>query len=104
MKEKIVDFILFLVSKELSYNKIKEEDELNNIKKSDYSTEHTGFKKDKCPNFLLKKSIILNINNKKNNIKFKNTEITKKILEIKEFPIIIYNKYLLFFLLIKTLI
>ena len=36
MKEKIVDFILFLVSKELSYNKIKDEQELTNIKKSDY--------------------------------------------------------------------
>ena len=35
MREKIVDFILFLVSKELSYNEIKEEDELNSIKKSD---------------------------------------------------------------------
>lgn len=31
MKEKIVDFILFLVSKELSYNEIKEEEELKNI-------------------------------------------------------------------------
>ena len=78
MKEKIVDFILFLVSKELSYNEIKEEEELNNIKKSDYSTEHTGLKKDKCTNFLLKKSISLNTNNKKNNIKFKNTKITKR--------------------------
>lgn len=45
MKEKIMDFILLLASKELSYNKIKEEDELNSIKKPDYSTEHTGFKK-----------------------------------------------------------
>ena len=44
-KEKILDFILLLVSKELSYNEIKEEDELNSIKKPDYSTEHTGFKK-----------------------------------------------------------
>ena len=31
MKEKIVDFILFLVSKELSYNEKKEEEELKNI-------------------------------------------------------------------------
>ena len=31
MKEKILDFILFLVSKELSYNEIKEEEELKNI-------------------------------------------------------------------------
>lgn len=45
MKEKIIDFILLLVSKELSYNEIKEENELNSIKKPDYSTEHTGFKK-----------------------------------------------------------
>lgn len=45
LKEKIMDFILLLASKELSYNKIKEEDELNSIKKPDYSTEHTGFKK-----------------------------------------------------------
>ena len=44
-KEKIIDFILLLVSKNLSYNEIKEEDELNSIKKPDYSTEHTGFKK-----------------------------------------------------------
>lgn len=44
-KYKIVDFILLLVSKELSYNEIKEDDELNSIKKPDYSTEHTGFKK-----------------------------------------------------------
>lgn len=49
VKEKILDFILLLVSKELSYNEIKEEDKLNNIKKPDYSTEHTGFKKrSKC--------------------------------------------------------
>lgn len=49
VKEKIMDFILFLVSKELSYNEIKKEDELNSIKKPDYSTEHTGFKKrSKC--------------------------------------------------------
>lgn len=49
VKEKIVDFILLLVSKELSYNEIKEDDELNSIKKPDYSTEHTGFKKrSKC--------------------------------------------------------
>ena len=40
-----MDFILLLVSKELSYNQIKEESELNSIKKPDYSTEHTGFKK-----------------------------------------------------------
>ena len=45
IKEKIIDFILLLVSKNLSYNEIKEEDELNSIKKPDYSTEHTGFKK-----------------------------------------------------------
>ncbi len=45
LKEKIMDFILLLASKELSYNKIKEENELNSIKKPDYSTEHTGFKK-----------------------------------------------------------
>ena len=44
-KEKIVDFILLLVSKQLSYNEIKEEPELNSIKKPDYSTEKTGFKK-----------------------------------------------------------
>ena len=49
VKEKIMDFILFLVYKELSYNEIKKEDELNSIKKPDYSTEHTGFKKrSKC--------------------------------------------------------
>ena len=49
VKTKIIDFILLLVSKELSYNEIKEEDELNSIKKPDYSTEHTGFKKrSKC--------------------------------------------------------
>jgi hypothetical protein len=83
MKEKIIDFILFLVSKELSYNEIKEEDELNSIKKSDYSTEFIGFKKGKCTNFLLKKSISLNTNNKKNNIKFKNSEITKRIFRNK---------------------
>ena len=45
IKEKIIDFILLLVSKELSYNQIKEEDELNSVKKPDYSTEHSGFKK-----------------------------------------------------------
>ena len=45
IKEKIIDFILLLVSKELSYNEIKEESELNSIKKPDYSTEHTGFNK-----------------------------------------------------------
>ena len=44
-KEKIVDFILLLVSKQLSYNEIKEDSELNSIKKPDYSTEHSGFKK-----------------------------------------------------------
>ena len=56
IKTKIIDFILLLVSKELSYNKIKEEDELNSIKKPDYSTEHTGFKKrSKCWNFSPKK-------------------------------------------------
>ena len=44
-KEKILDFILLLVSKKLSYNVRKEENELNSIKKPDYSTEHTGFKK-----------------------------------------------------------
>lgn len=49
VKEKIMDFILLLASKELSYNEIKEDDELNSIKKPDYSTEHTGFKKrSKC--------------------------------------------------------
>ena len=49
VKEKIVEFILLLASKELSYNEIKEDDELNSIKKPDYSTEHTGFKKrSKC--------------------------------------------------------
>lgn len=45
VKEKIMDFIHLLVSKELSYNKIKEENKLNSIKKPDYSTEHTDFKK-----------------------------------------------------------
>ena len=45
MKEKILNFILHLLSKELSYNEIKEENELISIKKPDYSTEHTGFKK-----------------------------------------------------------
>lgn len=45
IKEKIIDFILLLVSKELSYNEIKEESERNSIKKPDYSTEHTGFNK-----------------------------------------------------------
>ena len=45
IKEKIIDFILLLVSKKLSYNQIKEEDELNSVKKPDYSTEHSGFKK-----------------------------------------------------------
>lgn len=49
VKEKIIGFILLLASKELSYNEIKEDDELNSIKKPDYSTEHTGFKKrSKC--------------------------------------------------------
>ena len=49
MKEKIIDFILLLVSKEVSYNEIKEDDELNSVNKPDYSTEHTGFKKrSKC--------------------------------------------------------
>ena len=45
LKEKILDFILLLVSKNLSYNEIKEDDELNSIKKPDYATDHTGFKK-----------------------------------------------------------
>ena len=45
MKEKILNFILHLLSKELSYNEIKEKNELISIKKPDYSTEHTGFKK-----------------------------------------------------------
>lgn len=44
-KEKIVDFILLLVSKELSYNEIKEENELDSIMKPDYPTENSGFKK-----------------------------------------------------------
>ena len=45
MKEKIIDFIFHLASKELSYNEIKDENEDNGIKKPDYSTKHTGFKK-----------------------------------------------------------
>ena len=45
LKKKLWTLFFFLVSKELSYNEIKKEDELNSIKKPDYSTEHTGFKK-----------------------------------------------------------
>ena len=44
-KERIINFIFNLASKELSYNEIKDENEDNGIKKPDYSTEHTGFKK-----------------------------------------------------------
>ena len=45
LKIEIIDFILQSTSKQLSYNEIKEENELKSIKKPDYSTEHTGFKK-----------------------------------------------------------
>ena len=44
-KEKIMAFILLKASKELSYNEIKEDDELKKIVKPDYSTKHSGFKK-----------------------------------------------------------
>ena len=44
-KERIISFIYHLASKELSYNEIEDENEDNGIKKPDYSTEHTGFKK-----------------------------------------------------------
>lgn len=52
----------------MSYNEIKEDNELNSIKKPDFSTEHTGFKKDQSAKFLPLKRTNLNKNTKKNKI------------------------------------
>ena len=63
-----MDFIIFLVSKELSYKEIKKEDELNNINKPYYLTEYTCSKKDQSAKFFSPKNTNLN-NTKKYNIK-----------------------------------
>lgn len=52
-----MEFVYLLSSKELSYNEIKDDDEIKKIEKPDYSTKFLVSRKNQCAKFFPKKSI-----------------------------------------------